>query len=359
MTKAKIIQKEKNQSPAESEIHEPNLWTIPDNILVGDQRLFYPDWSNQPPPAKPIISIDGKRILTQGNYLAIISRGGAGKSSICESLVAKFMNPKCDGLGFELTMSHQRDMVLYIDTERTVQDTWLSWQRAMRRANIQKPETDKRLIVVNFKAVAVGERIEYTNKLLKDNPDIRLVIFDGGSDFVNDVNSIPETAKFTDWINSFNPQISQVITLHTNPTDNKPRGHLGSELLRRAESVLLLRKVDEKVREITTNFEHGKVRNDNDILTFYYQWSATHEMFISSEYSAPAPREQEKTQAFMELANEMFNGRIEASYGYMVDFIINRNKVGEPRAKQIIGQMTGKAIEKMAKNVWQLKSQSV
>ena len=303
-------------------ISTPSLFDIPDNILVGDKRIYYPDWDNKPPPTIPIITIDDKRVLSQGGYLAFISKPGAGKSSICEAIVASAVNPGCDSLGITASLTSNRNKCLYIDTERTPQDTWLSWQRTMQRADINKPAIDKRVIFCNYKAIPVAERIAYTEKILNDNPEIGLVLFDGAADFVVDVNSIYDTVKFTDWINSFNPLISQVMTLHTNPESNKPRGHIGSELSRRAESVFLLRKVDDDgVRELTTNFEHGKVRNDNDNINIYYKWADNHSMFISTEYKAPPPRTIEHEKELNTLVNQMFEGKTQLTYGAMIDFI--------------------------------------
>jgi len=341
------IQKLKENTPA------PSLFDLPDNILVGDKRVFYPDWNNQPPPSEPIISIDNKRVLSQGGYMAIVSRAGAGKSSICEAIISQVINPQCDALGFQVSLTDNRYKCLYIDTERTVQDTWYSWERMMRRAKVEKPEIDKRITFANLKAVAVSERICYTEKLLKDNPEIGLVLFDGCSDFVMDVNSIQDTVKFSDWINSYNPLISEVITLHTNPTDNKPRGHLGSELLRRAESVMLLRKIDDTVREITTKFEFGKVRNDDDSISIFYQWCASHNMFISTDYTPPKPVNLDREEGYKELVSKIFEGRTQVSYGYMLGIIMEQKQVKDERAKKIVQVMQNKHIKKVEPNVWE------
>ena len=223
----------------------------------------------------------------------------------------------------------------------------------MRRAKVEKPEINKRITFANLKAVALSERICYTEKLLKDNPEIGLVLFDGGSDFVMDVNDAQQIVKFSDWINSYNPLISEVITLHTNPTDNKPRGHLGSELLRRAESVLLLRKLDDKVREITTKFEFGKVRNDDDSIQTYYQWCASHNMFISTDYTPPKPVNQEREEGYKELVSKIFEGRTQVSYGYMLGIIMEQKQVKDERAKKIVQVMQNKHIKKVEANVWE------
>lgn len=168
-----------------------------------------------------------------------------------------------------------------------------------------------------------------------------------------DVNSIQDTVKFSDWINSYNPLISEVITLHTNPESNKPRGHLGSELLRRAESVLLLRKLDDKVREITTKFEFGKVRNDDDSIQIFYEWNASHNMFISTDYTPPKPVDQEREEGYRELVTKIFEGRTQVSYGYMLGIIMEQKQVKDERAKKIVQIMQNKHIKKVEANVWE------
>ena len=339
-------------------ISTPSLFDIPDNILVGDKRLFYPTWDNRPLPTIPIITIDDKRVLSQGGYLAFISKPGAGKSSICEAIVASAVCPSCDSLGITVSLTSIRNKCLYIDTERTPQDTWLSWQRTMQRAAITNPEINKRIIFVNFKAIPVTERIAYTEKILTDNPEIGLVLFDGAADFVIDVNSMYDTIKFTDWINSFNPLISQVFTVHTNPSDQKPRGHIGSEILRRAESVFLLEKIldnpDDNVRMLTSNFTNGKVRNDSDNITIYYKWADNHSMFISTEYKAPPPRTIEHEKELNTLAAEMFDGKTQLNYAAMIGFIKSKKTVGDERCKKIIQELrAGSQIVKIDTNVWE------
>lgn len=329
-----------------------NLFDIPENILVGDKRVFYPNWNNRPPKANPIILLDNKRVLTQGNYMLVTSKAGTGKSSICEAIASNVLNPDCDSLGFKVSLSNNRNKCLYIDTERTPQDSWLSWERMMTRAKIFCPDEDNRVIFQNIKSVAFAERLKYTEEILKKNTDIGLVIIDGGGDFVMDINSVQETSKFTDWINSFNPLISIVMTLHTNPENDKPRGHIGSEMLRRAECVMLLKKIEEDTRLITTDYLFGKVRNDSDKISFYYQWSANNEMFITADYTAPKPIVIEKTVELKKLADELFIGRTQVTYGYMVEFIKEKRKVGDERAKKIIAEMKDKQIKKVETNVW-------
>lgn len=331
----KSTQVKKNISE-QKPIITPSLFDIPETILPDEKRAYYPNWGNKPPKIKPIVKAQNRTLLRAGGYMAIVSRAGMGKSAICEAICGNIINPKKDCLGFDVKLQANRNKILYIDTERTTQDTWLSWERTMYRADINEPDTDNHLIFVNLKAIAVADRIAFVTNILKDNSDVGLIIFDGAGDFVKDINSIDETTRFTDWINTFNPNVSQIMTLHTNPTDNKPRGHLGSEILRRAESVLLLQKVDDDIREITTKFQYGKNRNDDDNLQMFFEWSDEHEMFITSDYTAPSAHNREIQDNYSELVETIFNGRLQLSYSRIVELIIIEKKIGAPRAKQII-----------------------
>ena len=80
-------------------ISENSLFDIPDSIIPIDKRIFYPDWTNQPPAQKAIITLQGNRILTIGNLLSIVSQPGVGKTSSFASLIASHLNPDCDSLG--------------------------------------------------------------------------------------------------------------------------------------------------------------------------------------------------------------------------------------------------------------------
>lgn len=355
MTKVqkKPIQSKKIVEDVKMVVLPPSLFDIPETILPDEKRAYYPNWHNKPPKVKPIITAQNRTLLRAGGYMAIVSRAGMGKSAICEAICANIINPKNDCLGFDVKLPANRNKILYIDTERTIQDTWLSWERTMYRADINEPDTDNHIIFVNLKAIAVADRILYVTQILKDNSDVGLIIFDGAGDFVKDINSIDETTRFTDWINTFNPNVSQIITIHTNPTDDKPRGHLGSEILRRAESVLLLKKTDEYVREITTKFQYGKIRNDDDNLQMFFEWSDEYEMFLTSEYEQPKIKEQEKQDDLLLLVEKIFIGKKQMSYHKLTELIMSEKNVKIDRAKRIISLLINKHIKKVEKGTYE------
>jgi len=333
------------------------LFDIRDNIIPEDKRLFLPDWNNKPPQQQNIITVQGKRVLTTGNLLSIVSKPGVGKTSLCEGAIASILNPVCDSLGFNVSLLGQRHKVLFIDTERTIHDTWNSWERTYTRAGIKKPTIDKRVIFANFKAVNINERKKHVEKILADNWEIGLIIFDGAGDFIRDTNSIPETAEFIDWINTFNPVISIVATLHTNPRDGKPRGHLGSELCRRSESVFLVQKIENgRVREITTSFEFGKVRNDDDEISYFYKYSEHDQMFISTDHTPKKSIAVEKEAKYKDITEQIFKGRIECSTSHIITEIAKISEISDEAAKQsFYRNYTDKLLQKSGQG-WRLQN---
>lgn len=369
MTASKIVQKEAENNTTENNgvsekqepnivvIREPNLWDIPNTHLPDDKRAFYPNWDNEPPPTKPIIHLANHEVLTLGNYLVLMGGAGIGKSSICEAIAANIINADCDALGFHAELSRPRNKVLYIDCERSWKDTWSSWQRAMVRAEIVNPHINKRMPIVNIRAIKFKERKKYVDEILGMNPDIGLVMFDGATSFISDVNSISETTEFSEWIYDFNPNLSLLMTIHTNPFSDKARGTLGSELWRYSETSLLIRKVKENpgIREITTDYDFGKVRNDDDQISVFYGWSASHKMMMSTNYTKPAPRQTEKKNELFELAKEMFDGKTRVTYKHMTDFIEAKKGITYNGARKVIGNMIDRnVVMKIEVNVYEL-----
>ncbi len=311
-----------------------NLFEIQESIIPEDKRIFYPCWNNKPKEAETVILFDKSRFLTTGNLSSLISKPGTGKSSICEAIIAKYINPECDGLGFKVSLKGFRNKILYIDGERTIFDTWKSWERMMERGELSKPKIDKRVIIVNFKAIGVNERIEFATNVLTKNNDLGLIIFDGAADFVIDTNSINEATLFKDWVNTFNPLISTLTTLHTNPTDDKGRGHLGGEIMRRSESILLLRKIDKNTREITANFKYGKIRNDDDNVSHYYSWNDDKGMFLSTEYT-PANK-KDNSKKHKELLKKIleYTGKDELTNSDILQSLMNMRKESTKAANE-------------------------
>lgn len=294
-------QKNEEIQTIQKDLVQPFLYE--ESLIPKDKQLFSPNWNNKPPKAEKVLSFCGVKFLTTGNLSVIGAFIGVGKSGNIEALCSKYIAPNCDGLGWEVELNTSRNKILWLDCERTLIDTWNSWERMMMRSGLYSPQSDKRIILINIKATAIADRKKRVEELLLKNKDIGLVIFDGAGDFVSDTNSIPEAIAFKDWINTFNPSISILVTLHTNPTDEKIRGNIGGELMRRSEGVMLLRKLEDGVYQSTLDFKYGKARNDSTNVSHFYTWDNEKGMFISTKYDKS---QKKKSTKYIELINDIF-----------------------------------------------------
>ena len=87
-------------------------------------------------------------------------------------------------------------------------------------------------------------RLAITEEAIGMIPDLGLVIIDGIRDFIHDINSPGEStdviSKFMQWTDD--RQIHIHTVLHQNKNDEHARGHVGTELNNKAETVLQVEK---------------------------------------------------------------------------------------------------------------------
>jgi len=240
--------------------------------------VFIPTKDNKPPELKPIISIGGVPILTHQNITSIIAAPGSGKSSICEAICSAAINPHTDNLGIEL--SDEITKVLFFDTERVDVDVWNSYERMNRRAN---SEDSDRAQIIGLRMIPYAkQRRERIQELIAiNNP--QLIILDGAGDMLDNTNCNIEAEDLTRWIRFLTCEynLSIITTLHPNKGSYSSRGHVGGELLRQSECVLLIKKEGE-TKTLTTDFEQGKNRNAGEACTSF-SWSDDKRMFVSCE----------------------------------------------------------------------------
>jgi len=250
---------------------------------VKNEKIFIPTWNNKPEEKQPILFINEIGIVTYQNMSCIIAAPGVGKSSICESICAAVIGTKdIDTLGFSI--SAEVKSVLYIDNERTKTDVWNSFHRMHKRARTNEESTIENTIdIVGLRDVArLDERKEEIENLIKKGA-YQLIIIDGAGDLVNDTNSLSESIECRIWFRELTSKynVSILTTLHPNKGSITPRGHIGSEIVREAESVIGVMNEGD-VRTMTTDFTHGKSRNAAHVSSSFV-WSDSVSMFVQCD----------------------------------------------------------------------------
>src|SRR5690606_11735047 len=113
-------------------------------------------------------------------------------------------------------------------------------------------EEPNNLKVYGLRCFKPSERLELIEHAIYTLPYVGLVVIDGIKDLINSINDEAEatmiSSKLLKWTEEKNIHVINV--LHQNKTADHARGHIGTELINKAETVLSV-NVDEKDKGIS------------------------------------------------------------------------------------------------------------
>lgn len=239
------------------------------------------------PPKEPVtrLFLAGKPIATPGNIQTMTAKAKAGKTAAIGGAVASVVAAMTGTTSLRDTIKFSAPnpkghAVIVIDTEQSPYDAWTCYQRILKRAG---EETDPpwllHLALVGYsvakRKAALKAVLEYARNVFGG---IFMVIIDGVAHFVSSVNELEECNTLADWLRelSVTYDTAMLCVIHSNEgikTGDDSRGHLGKQLMRDAESNLLLKK-DGEVTTITSEKQRKAPITENDNVAF--RWSDEH-----------------------------------------------------------------------------------
>ena len=199
----------------------------------------------EPPIMIKICSSDSV-IGTLGNFSASTGKAKSKKTFNVISLIASALSGK-QILQYKVDMPANRSGVLYIDTEQGKYHCHRLLSRVYRLIDYPMTEVHTDLNFIALREYPTKERIDIIEyALYKHVGTIALVVIDGIRDLVFDINNATEateiTGKLMKWSEELNVHIH--VVLHLNKGDDNTRGHLGTEINNKAETVLQISKYD-------------------------------------------------------------------------------------------------------------------
>jgi hypothetical protein len=226
----------------------------------------------------------GIEICSVSGMSMVIGQHGCGKSKVMEIVCASFCNPQSDGLGFSFPSELKEGKIMYVDVERVEKHLYSGWEHVVKRSGLSKQEVERKVIFAGYRKEFAARLNKLERDIFQHRPSV--LIIDGVAKFVDDINNFTECVGFNKWLSDMAEtyKLMVLLTIHANPNDMKAQGHLGSILMKEAESVLAIkydRLKDDVPRTLTTRFQHGKVRGDYDKVEAYFQWSKEKCGFVS------------------------------------------------------------------------------
>ncbi len=209
-------------------------------------KPFIVDMSKQLPDEQPLISIDGSCICSRGNISAICGEAKSKKTFLASALVASAMAIPLDKLNNFKNVEKNMDLnVLWIDTEQGERHVRRVIDRisTMTGAKMGGLVAEPRLMTLSLRELDPMERYTVMNEAIKRYP-FDLIVIDGIADLQRNTNDLEESDALVGALMalSTNTNTHILCVLHTNPGSDKARGHLGSSLQRKAETVIFVHR---------------------------------------------------------------------------------------------------------------------
>lgn len=213
-----------------------------------DERAF--NFAVVPAPPFPILRLGDRKISTPGNLSGIQGPVKSGKTGVLEAIIAAVFNANrqgADTLGFSADNVGGK-AVIHLDTEQSRYDHDSLIRRAMKRGRIEVPP--HWFLSFNVTDLTTADRLKALEIVIEDasarHGGIFLIIIDGVADLCASPNDEAESIALVGRLHSLAilHDCAIVCVLHENPgsENGKMRGHLGSQLERKAETPLRLAK---------------------------------------------------------------------------------------------------------------------
>lgn len=308
------------------------------------------DFNNPPAKAQVIISAGDVPLGTQGNLFGITGSEGTGKSNYIAAMLAGCIcqpDKEVDTLGIQITANSKHKAVLLYDTEQSEVQLFKNVSNLLARA--KQPSKPEELKAFCLTGMSRKERlhaiIQSMDKFYYQYGGIQLVVIDGIADLVKSANDEVESVAVIDELYRLAGIYNTCIlcVLHFVPNGLKLRGHLGSELQRKAATILSIEKDEEPTQSVVKAL---KVRDGSplDVPLMLFAWDKVAGMHL---YKGEKPREEKEKRKEKELvgvARDVFGRQEHITYIDLCEQIQQILDVKERTAKSYIRFMRERDI---------------
>ena len=304
--------------------------------------------NNPPMQSKMIVSINDVPLGTQGNLLCVTGGEGTGKSNYAAALIAGAISQtNVDSLGVQVAYNAKERAILLYDTEQSEVQLYKNTTNIIRRAKLKDMPTY--LKAYSLTGMSRKQRlqsiVESMDKFYFQYKGIHLVIIDGIADLIRGANDEQESIALVEELyrlaGIYNTCI--VCVLHFIPNGMKLRGHLGSELQRKAAAILSIEQDNDPALSVVKAL---KVRDGSplDVPLIQFGWDKESGMHI---YYGEKPKEEKEKRKENELegvARTIFSRQKFTTYVDLCEQIQAQLDVKDRTAKSYIKFMREKGI---------------
>tara|TARA_R110002126_G_scaffold39767_1_gene117568 strand:+ start:29174 stop:30337 length:1164 start_codon:yes stop_codon:yes gene_type:complete len=202
-----------------------------------------------------VLSIDGVSYGTLGNFSCITGKSKSKKTFFLSILIASALD--VNGRFQRIKTEIPNTTVLHFDTEQSQYHT----QKVSRRiiSLIDNEEISQKYYkCFCLRPFDPKTRTEMIKEAIYTTENVKLVVIDGIADLIvgynNEETAVSIVNDIMKWTAELN--IHLITIVHQNKGDNNAKGHLGSIILQKAETVLSVEK-DREISNVTASHSRG------------------------------------------------------------------------------------------------------
>jgi len=309
------------------------------------------DYDNPPDASKSVVAVNGVPLGTQDNLFCITGGEGTGKSNYIAAILAGTLGAeRLDAeqtLGLEVTPNPKGLAVLHYDTEQSEAQLHKNLGKTLRRASITSvPDFYHSLYLASLSR---KDRL----KLIRESMDlfhhkhggIHLVVIDGIADLIRSANDETESIAIVDELyrlaGIYNTCI--ICVLHFVPNGIKLRGHIGSELQRKAAGILSIEKDENPEFSVVKAL---KVRDGSplDVPMTLFGWDKALDMHVYRGEKSKEDKDKRKSNELHAVIRDAFRSATRLSYQQLCDILMRELDIKDRTAKKYIAYMKEQGI---------------
>lgn len=309
------------------------------------------DYDNPPDASKAVVSVNGVPLASQDNLCCITGGEGTGKSNYISAILSGTLlgEPLATErtLGLDVASNPNGLAVLHYDTEQSEAQLHKNLGKTLRRTDLSTvPE-----FYHTFYLASLSRKDRL--KLIRESMDlyhhkhggIHLVVIDGIADLIRSANDESESIAIVDELyrlaGIYNTCI--ICVLHFVPSGIKLRGHIGSEIQRKAAGILSIEKDDDPELSVVKAL---KVRDGSplDVPMMLFGWDKGTDMHVYRGEKSKEDKDKRKREELITLARETLRGGYRYSYQELCELLMLEMEIKDRTAKKYIAYMKEQGI---------------
>ncbi|GAB3949541.1 AAA family ATPase [Spirosoma harenae] len=308
--------------------------------ILADSEVKLSDPTEEPTVCIEVIENDQAMTFgTLGNFSLVIGKAKSRKTYLISTIVASLIKRDLVINKVRGNLPEDKQAILYFDTEQHRGHV----KRVLRRiALLANCEELGCIHVYQLKKFAPNHRLNAIRVAIEDTASLGLIIIDGIRDTVFDINDAKEaTDRATDLLQWTEEKDAHLITvIHENKGNNNARGHLGSELTNKAETVVSVSRdpTDKNVSIVTPEY-----CRDKEFEPFGFSVGEDGLPFLIDAIETNAPIGRNRKAKAGDLKKEELDNIIRRAFANETQLRYSQLRTNLMEAAQFIGTGIGKS----------------